>query len=55
MRKWILRFSLRLLSLYVNQDGYRQFVYPGGRQTLHSVAFQNGEIWKLLGSNGFDN
>ena len=55
MRKWILRFSLHHLSLYINQDGYRQFVYPGGQQTLHSVAFQNAEIRKLLGSNSFDN
>jgi len=55
MRKWNLRFLLRHLSLYVNQDGYRQFFYPVGRQTLHSITFQSVEIWKLLGSNGFDN
>jgi len=55
MRKRIFRFSLYHLSLYVNQDEYRQFVYPGGQQTRHSVAFQNAEIRKLLGSNSFDN
>jgi hypothetical protein len=55
MSKWILRFSLRHLSLYVNRDEYRQFIYPGGRQTLHSVAFQSAEMWKLLGGNSFDN
>ena len=45
----------RHLSLYVNQDGYRQFIYPGGQRTPHSVAFHCTEIWKLLGNNSFDN